>query len=342
MKTLIVATGFLISSAYAGTNQKSFTPSKYLYPITRIELLTANGNNSQTLYTCSGATPRDCLVDMADSNALAELTAKVQDVKVDAGTYTGAKLWNCGAGTTGLDSAGSVTVRGSATVGVGAANFVTTSTGLAVGTAPADVSIPWACGGALVTFPTPIVVQADSAQSFNLLVDLSNVVWTDPNVSGGMGGCYAGVVPAQGVCSAMPAVIPYFGTGTPTLERYEVAHSSVSAAAAAALTHAQANAAINLGIDPSGAVFYVGVQPLYSETSPSGADATNGGPDYNTATRKFSTNADGSVSFQTGGGPEDNRVGYTAFFRHPATGTWNSAGTCKNETSATTWFYHAF
>ena len=331
---LVVSLLISCSQVWADTNQKSFTPSKYLYPIMEIDLLKADSTDTQILYKCSGATAAECLVNMADSTSAgyAAITAAAQNVSIKAGTYTQAKLWNCPAGTTGTDTT-TMTIQGTASVGSGPTTMATAATGMVAGSTPADTVITWGCGGALVTFPTPIVVAAGSTQTLSLLVDLTNSLWTDPSASAGMGGCMAGTGGAYGICGSFPLVVPYVGTGTPTFERYYIAHSSTVASPAAA----DENAAVNLAIDPDGDVFYAGVQPYFTESSPSSSSTTKGGPDYNTATRTFSANADGSIALQTGGSSIDNRVGFTAFSRADHTGT------TKNElTASTTWFYKAY
>ena len=327
-------------TSWAGTNQKSFTPSKYKYPIMEIDLLKVDQTDTQILYKCPGATPADCLVNMADSSdaGYAAITKAAQNVSIKAGTYTQLKLWNCTANTPGTNTT-TMIVQGSVLVGAGATPMVTGATGVSAGATPSDTTITWGCGGPLVTLPTPLVVATGSTQTLSLLVDLTNALWTDPAASAGMGGCFAGTGGAQGICGAVPAIVPYIGTGTATFERYLIAHATTNTLAAS-LTLAKANAEINLAIDPNGEVFYVGGQPYFSETSPATPDTSNGGPDYNAGTRVFSKNADGSIAFQTGGSLIDNRAGFTAFKRaSDNVGT----GTCKNESAtATTWYYSSF
>ena len=336
----VLAIMTLSSASFGATNQKSFTPTKYKYPIMEIDLLKADQTDTQILYKCSGATPADCLVNMADSTdaGYAAITKAAQSVSIKVGTYTQVKLWNCLANTPGTLTT-TMIVQGTVSVGSGPTTMVTSATGVIPGTVPADTTITWGCGGPLATLPKALVVTEGSTQSLSLLVDLTNAVWTDPTATAGMGGCFAGTGGAQGICGAIPAIVPFIGTGVATFERYLIAHAT-SSSAAAALTAANANAEVNLAVDPNGVVFYSSVQPYFSETSPSAASLTNGGPDYNTNTRILSVNADGSIAFQTGGSAGDNRVGFTAFKRASDN---VGASTCKNELPASaTWNYSSF
>ena len=314
-------------NSFSGTSQQSFKPTSYKYPIMQIDISKTDGSGSQTLYKCSGATPTDCLVDMADATSLATIEAAAQNVAIAAGDYTKLKLSNCPAGSSGTTT---TTIQVTGSVLVGSTTYTTSSTaagGMQTGGTPQATSITWGCGGASVTLSTPISVTAGSSQSLSLIVDLTNAVWTDANASAGMGGCKSDSGALQDICGAVPLIVPYFGSGTPTYERYLVSHSTSGSP-----VQANANAQVNFAVDPNGAVFWVGVQPYFSPTS------TTTGPDYNTSTRTLATNSDNTISFQTGGSSDDNRVGFTAFQR-----ATTHTGTCKNElTSSATFNYTAY
>ncbi len=323
------------SLSYAAANQASFTPTGYQYPIMKISIMKADSTDEQSLYQCTGTTSAECLIDVTDPTALAAITTAATGVAIRIGTYTQIRLSNCPAG-------GGMTViqvKGSATIAETVhSTSSTAASGMVVAAASAAefTTIPWACGGAIVNLLNPLTVTEGGANSLSLVIDLTHSFWTTTSVSG-MGGCKAQTdVSTQGVCGVMPAIVPYFGAGSPTFERYLVSHLSGSGAPALA----DANAAVNIAINATGNAFWVGVQPYYSETSPTvGVDATTGGPDYNAGTRTLSTNDDGTIiAFQTGGSAVDNRVGFTAFQR-----VTTHTGTTKNEsTAAPTWNYQAY
>ena len=316
--------------ALAGTGEKSFTPTGYRYPIMKIAIAEENSQNMQNLYTCPGSTPAECMVDLSDQSALDAIQAQAQNVEIRIGTYTELVLNNCPAGTTGSNLT-AIQVKGSVSAGgISYRTSTNETSGLSVGGAEEFTEIPWGCAGAALKLITPVVVAENSAQALTLNVDLTNVLWTVPN-SALQGGC-KGILQGRGVCSAAPVVVPFVGTGTSTFERYLMSHRSDSATPDVA----DVNAAVNLVVDPNGEVYYVIVQPYFSETSPSTADALKGGPDYNTTTRSYTKNSATSVSFQTGGSVEDNRVGFADFKRE------THLGTCKNEqASAQVWNYRA-
>ncbi len=336
MRKTIVALTLLSSAhlAWAGTTQKSFTPTGYKYPIMRIQIAAADGTHAQTLYTCPSMTAADCMVDLADPTALAAITAAATNVEIDEGEYSQIGLSTCPVGTSGEVT---TTVEVEGTVDVGGTTYNTDdsqTSGMSTSGTPNFSTVPFGCGGANVKLLTPITVAAGSTQELTLLVDLTDLVWTDSNVPNpGPGGCRSDGSTGQDLCSAIPKVVPYWGNGTPTFERYYISHLL----GAGTPVQDDANAIVNLGIDPGGEVFYVTLEPYYSPTSPSEADAEKGGPDYNTVVRQFSKNTDGSIAFQSGGDITDNRVGYTMFQRMTHTGT------CKNEmVSSPTWNYKAF
>ena len=335
---LTAGLGLLVSTpaAHAGATQSSFTPTGYQYPIMSIQLAKADGSGAQQLYTCSGATAADCLVDLADPTALATITAAATDVAIDEGEYTQLRLSTCPAGTTGSDTM-TVQVQGAVTVGADSFNTDDSALGgMSASGTPGFAAVPLGCGGAVVQLLQPLDVTAGSTQTLTLLVDLTDIVWTDANVPNpGPGGCRSDGDPTgQDLCTTIPKVVPYLGDGAPTFERYLVSHLADSTGTPAL---ADANAAVSLAVDENSEVFYVIVQPWYSITSPSEADAAKGGPDYNASVRTFSKNADGSIAFQSGGDAMDNRAGFPAFQR------MTHEGTCKNELpTSPTWYYQAF
>lgn len=322
----------LFNSLFAETGEKSFTPSGYKYPIMKISIAKDDFTDMQELYSCPGTTAAECLVDLTDQSALDAVQAQAQEKEIKEGTYTRLVLNNCPAGSTGTDLT-QIQVKGSVTASF--VNYTTSASeasGFAVAGTPEFTQIPWGCAGAVVKLLTPVEVAEDKTSALTLTVDLTNVVWTTPMHSSGMGGC-KGINGGRGLCSAVPVVVPFVGTGVATFERYLVSHLKSEGTPELA----DANAAINLVSDPNNDVYYIIAQPYYSETSPSGYNVDKLGPDYNTATRSFTKNADGSIQFQTGGSAEDNRVGFGAFKRETHTGT------CKNElASSPTWFYKAF
>ena len=323
---LAIALGFIAVRAEAGAGQASFTPTSYKYPVMRISIAMADGTNDQALYTCPNATPEECMLDLGDAASLSVIETAAAAVAIREGTYTHISLSNCPIGT---PNSAMTSIEVTGTADVGGSLFHTSATavgGMSLTGSVEATSIPWACGGANVELHTPLVVAEGSMQQLSLLVDLTYAVWSDASASPGLGGCKSDGGAGQDICGSFPLVVPYVGTGTPTFERYLISH-----AASGTAIFADANAAVNMGIDPSGEVFYIGDQPFYSATS------TNDGPDYFAGVRTFSKNTDGSIAFQAGGSEEDHRVGFTAFERATHTGT------CQNEgAGATVWSYQAF
>ncbi|MDH4201215.1 MAG: hypothetical protein OEV66_12710 [Spirochaetia bacterium] len=334
---IIIALLGFPSFLFAGGSQASFTPTGYKYPVMKISIAQAGGLGEQVLYQCTGTTSASCMVDMADPTALAAIGTAAANASIEAATYTTINLYTCPDGSSGT-SLTTISVMGTVSAGaVAGGPFSTSATaagGMLTGSTPEFTNITWACSTKSITMTTPFTVTAGSTQTLTLLVDLTNSVWTDANASPGMGGCKSDGGALQDICGVMPFIIPYFGTGTPTYERYLVAHNTVTPVAG------DENGGVNLAIDPNGSVFYAGVQPYFSATSANPANATNGGPDYNASTRTLGINADGSIAFQTGANAVDNRVGFTTFMRTAVTVT--HTGQCKNEASgATVWNYLA-
>lgn len=330
-----IGTGVFLAStaAWAGPTQQSFTPTGYKYPLMKIALAHEDFSGEVALYECEGTTPADCLVDLADEEALAELSAQAQDIELDDGEYSRLTLTMCPPGTSGSTTT-TVSILGS--VLVDATEFVTSSEalgGMSEGGSPEFTEVTLGCGQISLSLLEPIVVEAGSDLNLSLLVDLTDMVWTDQGASPGMGGCKADGGTLQDLCTTMPNVVPYVGSGTPHLERYLISH--LSGAGEPSLE--DANAAVNLAVDENDEVFWVLAQPYYSPTSPSWSDAEKGGADYNTQVRTLSTNDDGSIAFQTGGSVEDDRVGFMSFERT------THDGVCKNEDpTSPVWNYRAF
>ena len=336
MKRIVLLSAVVASAAFAGPTQASFTPTSYQYPITRISLFKADYTGEQVLYRCEavdGGAPVDCLVDVTSPMSIKAIEDAAQNLAIDPGEYTQVVLSSCAPGIGGSET---IEVKVSGTVSVGSQTFSTSTAadgGMAEGSVAEPTSIRLGCGGARAVLATPLVVAAGTNQTLTLMVDLTNVTWTDAMASGGMGGCKADNGPGQDICTAFPFIVPFVGAGAPTFERYLISHSASSTMPAIE----DANAYVNLAVDDADHVFYVAVAPYYSATSPGGGDPMKGGPDYNTSTRTLSTNADGSIAFQTGGDVNDNRVGFPAFQRS------THVGVCKNEGAASpSWNYQAF
>ena len=60
--------------AFAEPGEGSFTPASLLVPIRRVTLEGSGGSTS--IYTCDPTGGKDCLVDVADNTALAQLFAQ--------------------------------------------------------------------------------------------------------------------------------------------------------------------------------------------------------------------------------------------------------------------------
>jgi len=103
---------------------------------------------------------------------------------------------------------------------------------------------------------------------------------------------------------------------SPTCELCLVAQISSGTAAAA-----DANGGLNIAIDENSKVFYVGGSTILQRNLCRRSQYYDRRPGYNITIRTLSTNADGTIAFQTGSSASDNRVGFTAFQRTTHTGT---------------------
>ena len=80
-QTRLLSILFLLcpSIALAASGDGSITPTSYKIPILKVSMSKANFTNEQILYQCPAGTIAGCMVDVADDNALAALSAAAAD-----------------------------------------------------------------------------------------------------------------------------------------------------------------------------------------------------------------------------------------------------------------------
>ncbi len=221
-------------AARAADGESSFTPDSFIMPIYSVML--ANGLTTNVpVYSCSsagldapppsgdaGAAPgeadagaaQDCLVDMADEAALANLFSAPADIP--PGTYDRIVVGTCRS-----NSSFDAKVRGS--VVLNDVTHYTTSTIPVISTNPADLdyaTINYGGCGNTVMLPSPLTVAEGDTITVNAFFTLEGLSWVLGNSSPGLGGC--AVAPAGGfnVCSGLPVLVGYIGTAAPTLSAF--------------------------------------------------------------------------------------------------------------------------
>ena len=211
------------SPARAAPGEASFTPTSFVMPIHSIML--ANGPTTNIpLYTCTpgaasadGGAPEDCLVDMADAAALAQLFS--EPANIPPGTYESVVVMNCAAG------ANSFVARLEGSVELDGTTYYTTSGFPVVSSNPADLgytSINYAGCGNTVKLSHPLTIGEGETITVNAFFALQNLSWVLGNFSTGLGGCAEAPAGAFNVCSGLPILVGYIGAVAPTLESYYI------------------------------------------------------------------------------------------------------------------------
>jgi hypothetical protein len=313
-----------VSSAMPG--EVSFTPTGLRLSIMRIVLSATDANGNPTsqavLYTCSGASEEECLVDVTDQGALDAIAMSAGSAVVNVGTYDTVSMDLCAAGKNGMTPAPGY-IRGSFTVESEHKTYITAEgadapLGIKV-LAPGALTDPdfakignWSCNTKSVRLPSPIMVSADVATDLTVVVDPKLIAFSTPNVSGGMGGC-RGLADgtARGICVSYPSIVPLVGEATPDLERFLLAHHRSDPDL---IIDSKANAYVvvvrSAGMGDPLTAF---VRPYYSETSAQTSsnvpqDLVYGGPAYfgETLVSSVHVTATGGVDFTTGGSLDGN------------------------------------
>lgn len=327
---------------FADTGEVSFTPTGVKIPIMKISIAREDGTGEQILYQCASSTEADCLVDLTDQAALDTLAAAANAAEIEPGSYRTIALSTCSFG----DEKTDVYLKGSFTAS--SVTYLTDSDegsddGIKQSGSVEFTKITnWGCAGKTINLPKALVVAAGETVDLTVVVDNTFAAFSTPGTSPGMGGCKA---PAgglsRGVCLTYPALLPYVGVGTPTMERYKVAHHASNVGS---IVDNKANAIVIVAADEAGTPLMAYGRPFYSETSAgwssntsAPSDAVFGGPNYGNETdvASFTVNSDGTIKFFQGDAENDTHSAvFSAFQRADHTGTVSTHG-------GTNWKYHA-
>lgn len=221
-----------LAPARAAEGEASFTPTHFIMPIYSIML--AHGLTTNVpLYQCpasagfappagappappADAGPADCLVDMADEVALANLFSA--PAAIPPGTYDSIVVGTCESSSAFVAKLQGSVVREGTT-------YYTTSGEAVVSTNPADldyVSINYSGCGNTVKLSPPLTVAAGDSITVSAFFTLQNLAWVLGNLSPGLGGCAEAPAGGFSVCSGLPVLVGYIGAVAPTLDAFYI------------------------------------------------------------------------------------------------------------------------
>src|SRR5690242_18872751 len=220
------------SVASAAPSETSFTPVSIKVPLHFVRLENSLTNQGSEIYRCAaesmlgmpdaaemdgGAvdTASECLVDMADNVALANLfTAPVDIVP---GSYDRIRIYTCG-----FDGSQGYTAFVKGTASIAGTPYFTTNHGGQVLTTESALwdYTPVAYGGcaADVPLPHPVLVSGGDEIAISAFFSLRNLAWATLTGNGPPGGCAFNTTHTQNVCTAYPIPVTYLGSTSPTLE----------------------------------------------------------------------------------------------------------------------------
>jgi hypothetical protein len=212
------------------TTQRSMTPVSFKFPIKRI-MFTGN-NVVGTVYECAGTTSDECLVDLADKEAVKNLIPKPIAVEyaVDSSpTISGFSVTVDPACDSGSTTSFNVKVKG--TISVNGTTYYTTAseTGkvmTSLVTNYTSVDVPMST--CTMTWQLPEAIPADKADIvINLFVSTKDVVWANTSRTTTNNACVKASVSADllngsFVCAGLAVPFPYVGTADPTIESYKI------------------------------------------------------------------------------------------------------------------------
>jgi hypothetical protein len=226
-------TVFSSADVRAATGESSFTPTSFVMPIYSI-MLARGLTTNVPVYSCraSAAPPApgndagpsaaiaapggDCLVDMADETALANLFR--EPANIPPGTYDSIVVGTCES-----NSAFVAKLKGS--VDIGGTTYYTTSGVPVISPDPADLdytSIHYSGCGNTVRLPAPLTVGVGDTITVSAFFTLQNLSWVLGNFSPGLGGCADAPGGGFNVCSGLPVLVGYIGAAAPVLSTYYV------------------------------------------------------------------------------------------------------------------------
>ena len=225
-----------LSAFGANTGGVSFTPSSLELPVWSITLKGSSGTSDVSIYHCTGSSDSQCYVDVATQSQLDSLASK-GTTSITAGTYSSIDISYC------QNSSGSTNytyqMKGSVTSGASTYYTATQTNGYLTTTQANNDYISFSTPGCSqeYKFPSPITISSGSTASVTLFTTLVNLAWGTNALTtySAVGSYYAGynssncvTSGSSAICSNSAVIVPYFGTGTPTVQYYTFADSSNS------------------------------------------------------------------------------------------------------------------
>jgi hypothetical protein len=299
------------ATASAYPNLRSFTPTSVLVPILGVELRTDDGQ-LQPVYACSGATPDDCLVDVADNAALDALFDAA--TTIDAANYTALSVVTCGA-----QGGYEITLQGSADVD-GVAWYTSDSAVLTSNPALAGpVQVPVSGCRLEVPFPETLQVADGDVVDLSAIVVLSNLGVIGLEGSDVPLGCTVDPVRDHRVCAGYPHLVPSFGSAPPTVRRFHVTEDLTDEGAQ------QAQGELIALLDSKGEPFAGLTRALYLPST------VDGHTSYGSPLKRVHANGDGSYQLLNYGvsSDPDDFASYGVLF--PAFSLGTHSGAMNNE-----------
>jgi hypothetical protein len=301
--------------------QRSFNPVSFKFPIKQIDMFGTDVTGG-VVYECAGTTATECLVDMADKDAVAALIKEPVAVTYKEGTTPKISRFEvqlnpgCGDG----NSSFNVEVKG--TMDVAGVTYYTTSTetGKVLTTDASKYSyvyIPVSTCMMSWQLPTEVAVdQADVAVS--LFVTVRDVAWGNPASANNNPGCKSESSGAGSfVCLDLAVPYPYIGTADPKVESYKITDTDTGNLAVVHVATYQSQA--------------IGAfTRAYFDGTAMGASNCKAG----SWLKSLNKNSDGSFKFEIA---EGNNQSFVLF---PEFKMANHSGTCTNK-SGTSQAYSA-
>jgi hypothetical protein len=258
--------------AYAAPGEASFTPTSFVMPIYSIMLAQGLSVNVPVYDCLEGSSsdagvsvgdggvahlPGDCLVDMANEQALANLFSEGADIP--PGTYDRIVVGTCAS-----NSAFTAWLKGS--VEIDSTTYYTTpgsSSSVPLSDDPADldyVSINYSGCGNTIMLPQPLTIEAGDSITVSAFFTLEDLSWVLDDYSTGLGGCSEAPAGELNVCSGLPVLVGYIGDAAPTLESYLITEDPGDVAATKAAGQVML-------LSSGGEPFSGFLRRFYSETS---------------------------------------------------------------------------
>jgi len=212
---------------------RTFTPTVFKFPIKKITLIGSGGLESSTIYECSGTTAENCLVDLADPTAVANLIPNPVTVRYEEGgspVITGFQVQvdpTCDSGSmTPFD----IKVKGSYSI-TGTSYYTTNSQATLFSTNAGDneeVGVSSSTCTMTWNLPSPAAVTGSNV-TISLFVTVSDIAYGDYSASNSAPTCKS--KSTSSVCVPGYAVpYPYVGTGDATLSTFTLTQAGVGKA----------------------------------------------------------------------------------------------------------------